>query len=63
MSCVKCGGLSILTQFSDFFTSFYAYKCVNCSCLVERTQVQIHKLNSRVGMQFPKRVTTEGRES
>jgi len=37
MECPKCNGLMMLERFSDFFLVFYAWKCVNCGALIDRT--------------------------
>ena len=37
MGCPKCKGLMILERFSDFFLVFYAWKCVNCGAIIDRT--------------------------
>jgi hypothetical protein len=37
MDCPKCKGLMMLERFSDFFLAFYAWKCVNCGAVIDRT--------------------------
>jgi len=37
MGCPKCKGLMMLERFSDFFRIFYAWKCINCGALIDRT--------------------------
>jgi hypothetical protein len=37
MECVKCSGLMSLERFSDFFLVFYAWKCLNCGAVIDRT--------------------------
>lgn len=37
MDCPKCKGLMMLERFSDFFLVFYAWKCVNCGAVIDRT--------------------------
>ena len=37
MTCLKCKGLMMLERFSDFFLVFYAWKCVNCGAIIDRT--------------------------
>jgi len=37
MDCPKCKGLLMLERFSDFFLVFYAWKCVNCGAVIDRT--------------------------
>ena len=37
MDCPKCNGLMMLERFSDFFLIFYAWKCVNCGAIVDKT--------------------------
>ena len=37
MGCPKCKGLMMLERFSDFFLIFYAWKCINCGSIVDRT--------------------------
>lgn len=37
MECVKCNGLMTLERFSDFFLVFYAWKCLNCGAVIDRT--------------------------
>ena len=37
MDCPKCKGLMMLERFSDFFLIFYAWKCVNCGAIVDKT--------------------------
>ena len=37
MGCPKCKGLMMLERFSDFFLVFYAWKCLNCGAIIDRT--------------------------
>lgn len=37
MDCPKCQGLMLLERFSDFFLVFYAWKCLNCGAIIDRT--------------------------
>lgn len=37
MECPKCQGMMMLERFSDFFFAFYAWKCLNCGALIDRT--------------------------
>ncbi|WP_455378516.1 hypothetical protein [Petrachloros mirabilis] len=37
MECPKCKGLMMLERFSDFFLIFYAWKCINCGAIIDRT--------------------------
>ena len=37
MTCPKCKGLMMLERLSDFFLVFYAWKCVNCGAMIDRT--------------------------
>jgi hypothetical protein len=37
MDCPKCKGLMMLERFSDFFLIFYAWKCLNCGAVIDRT--------------------------
>ena len=37
MDCPKCKGLMMLERFSDFFLIFYAWKCINCGAIVDKT--------------------------
>jgi hypothetical protein len=37
MGCPKCKGLMMLDRFSDFFLVFYAWKCLNCGAIIDRT--------------------------
>ena len=37
MDCPKCKGLMMLDRFSDFFLVFYAWKCLNCGAIIDRT--------------------------
>ena len=37
MDCPKCKGLMMLERFSDFFLVFYAWECVNCGAVIDRT--------------------------
>ena len=37
MDCPKCKGLMMLERFSDFFLVFYAWKCINCGAIIDKT--------------------------
>jgi hypothetical protein len=37
MECPKFQGTMMLGRFSDFFLVFYAWKCINCGALIDRT--------------------------
>ena len=37
MDCPKCRGLMMLERFSDYFLVFYAWKCINCGAIIDRT--------------------------
>lgn len=37
MECPRCKGLMMLERFSDFFLIFYAWKCLNCGSIIDRT--------------------------
>jgi len=37
MECPKCKGMMMLERFSDFFLAFYAWKCLNCGAIIDRT--------------------------
>jgi uncharacterized Zn finger protein len=37
MECPKCHSLMMLERFSDLFLSFYAWKCLNCGAIIDRT--------------------------
>ena len=37
MECPKCQGFMQLERMSDFFLVFYAWKCINCGALVDKT--------------------------
>jgi DNA-directed RNA polymerase subunit M/transcription elongation factor TFIIS len=37
MDCPKCKGMMLLERFSDFFLIFYAWKCLNCGAIIDRT--------------------------
>jgi hypothetical protein len=37
MECPKCQGLMDLERFSDFLLVFYAWKCINCGAVVDKT--------------------------
>jgi PHP family Zn ribbon phosphoesterase len=37
MKCPKCTGIMMLERFSDFFLVFYAWKCINCGGMIDRT--------------------------
>ena len=37
MECPKCQGTMMLERLSDFFIVFYAWKCINCGAMIDRT--------------------------
>lgn len=37
MECPKCQGFMQLERMSDFFLVFYAWKCINCGALIDKT--------------------------
>jgi hypothetical protein len=37
MDCPKCQGLLMLERFSDVFLIFYAWQCINCGAVIDRT--------------------------
>ena len=37
MKCPKCTGMMMLERFSAFFLVFYAWKCINCGAMIDRT--------------------------
>ena len=37
MDCPKCKGMMTLERFSDFFLVFYAWKCINCGAVIDKT--------------------------
>ena len=37
MDCPKCKGLMMMERFSDFFLVFYAWKCINCGAIIDKT--------------------------
>ncbi len=37
MTCPKCNGMMYSERLSDFFLTFYAWKCVNCGSIVDHT--------------------------
>jgi len=37
MECPKCNGLMDLERISDFFLVFYAWKCINCGAVIDKT--------------------------
>jgi hypothetical protein len=37
MECPKCRGFMHLERMSDFFLVFYAWKCINCGALIDKT--------------------------
>ena len=37
MDCPKCKGMMELDRFSDFFLVFYAWKCINCGAIIDKT--------------------------
>lgn len=45
MDCPKCQGLMQMERFSDFFLVFYAWKCLNCGAIIDRT-ISMNRKNS-----------------
>jgi PHP family Zn ribbon phosphoesterase len=37
IDCPKCKGMMDLERFSDFFLVFYAWKCINCGAIIDKT--------------------------
>ncbi|MDH5496282.1 MAG: hypothetical protein OEY12_02405 [Nitrospira sp.] len=37
MDCPNCKGMMMLERFSDFFLVLYAWKCINCGAIIDRT--------------------------
>ena len=37
MTCPKCSGMMYSERLSDYFLTFYAWKCVNCGSIVDHT--------------------------
>lgn len=37
LECPKCKGLMMVERFSDTFLIFYAWKCLNCHAIIDRT--------------------------
>ncbi|MBM4119805.1 MAG: hypothetical protein FJ248_02745 [Nitrospira sp.] len=50
MDCPKCKGLMVLERFSDFFLIFYAWKCINCGSIVDRT-IAANRQKSLAGLE------------
>ena len=50
MECPKCKGLMMLERFSDFFLIFYAWKCINCGAIIDRTISNNRRKASRPAM-------------
>ena len=44
MECLKCRGLMQLERVSDFFLVFYAWKCLNCGALIDKTIARNRKM-------------------
>jgi hypothetical protein len=44
MKCPKCEGLMFVERFSDYFLTFYAWKCINCGAVMDHT-ILSHKHN------------------
>ena len=61
MDCPKCKGLMQLERFSDFFLIFYAWKCINCGAIIDKTIANNRKksLEART-VQTPAVETTVG---
>lgn len=52
MRCSKCGGLMVSERFSDFFLNFYAWKCLNCGAVMDKTIMENKKRNPQVFAQY-----------
>lgn len=52
MDCPKCKGLMMMERFSDFFLIFYAWKCINCGSIVDRT-IAANKRKSLAELEQP----------
>ncbi len=52
MDCPKCKGLMMMERFSDFFLIFYAWKCINCGSIVDRT-IASNKRKSLAELEHP----------
>jgi hypothetical protein len=52
MDCPKCKGLMMMERFSDFFLIFYAWKCINCGSIVDRT-ITANKRKSLAELEQP----------
>ncbi len=52
MECPKCKGLMMLERFSDFFLIFYAWKCINCGAIIDRT-ISANRRRSLAGSEAP----------
>ncbi len=37
MKCPKCEGLMFVERFSDYYLTFYAWKCINCGAVMDQT--------------------------
>lgn len=37
MQCPRCQGFMYMERVADFFITFYAWKCINCGALLDRT--------------------------
>ena len=46
MDCPKCKGFMELARFSDFFLVFYAWKCLNCGAIIDRTIAENRRKSS-----------------
>jgi hypothetical protein len=52
MDCPKCKGLMMMERFSDFFLIFYAWKCINCGSIIDRT-IAANKRKSLAELEQP----------
>ena len=37
MDCPECKGMMELDRFWDFFLVFYAWKCISCGAIIDKT--------------------------
>lgn len=53
MNCPRCSGMMFSERLSDFFLTFFAWKCVNCGSIVDRTILLNKKKSSLFTTEFP----------
>ena len=58
MDCPKCKGLMMMERFSDFFLIFYAWKCVNCGAIVDKTIANNRRKSLDAARVQPQKVET-----